>query len=404
MNDKIRIMIIDDIKETRKNISRLISFERDLIVVGEAPDAEQGIELAKELKPDIILIDINLPGMDGLKATEILNKELPTTSIIIISVQEEHYYMHQAIAAGAKEFLMKPFTRDELMEAIRHVFSFDERFKSHQAVEELKDKKSEVITIFSGKGGVGKTTITVNLAVALAKLTKEKVVILDLDLQFGDVSLMMNLHNNLTITDLIHQIGNIDSEELEHYLLAHKSGVKILAAPQRPEEAKLITRTHISKIIKLLQENYRYILIDTEPAFHENNLVAFNFSDKILMISVLELAAIKNIHHSIQIMDKLGYLKEKIYLILNRCDMKFGLNIRDVEKTLDLPIKIHIPNNWSTTVRAFNSGKPFVISNPKASITFSIHELAKLIEPNIKLEKMPGIFDKFKMWFSEKSS
>lgn len=404
MNDKIRIMIIDDIQETRKNIGRLISFEKDLIVVGEAQDAEQGIAIAKELEPDIILIDINLPGMDGLKAAEILNQELPATSIIIISVQEEHYYMHQAIAAGAKEFLMKPFTRDELMEAIRHVFSFEERLSNHRTIEELKDEKSEVITIFSGKGGVGKTTVTVNLAVALASLTGEKVAILDLDLQFGDVSLIMDLHNNLTIADLIPQIGTIDSDELENYLLTHKSGVKILAAPQKPEEAKLIKRTHIAKIIKLLQENYRYVLIDTEPAFHENNLVAFDFSDKILVISLLELATIKNIHQSLNIIGKLGNLREKVYLILNRCDAKFGLDIKDVEKTLDLPIKVHIPSDGNVTVRAFNSGKPFVISNPTAPITISIHELAKLIEPKIKLKSKPNFLNKLKMWFSKNLS
>ncbi|WP_127017786.1 AAA family ATPase [Anoxybacter fermentans] len=400
MKDKIKIMIIDDIKDTRENIGRLISLEDDLEVVAEANDAEKGIELAKKVQPDIILMDINLPGMDGLKATEVLSRELPESSVIIISVQEEHYYMQQAISAGAREFLMKPFSRDELVKAIRRVSSIEQKQLS-ETIPKVRKRTGEVITVFSGKGGVGKTTITVNLAVALARLTGEEVVVLDLDLQFGDVSLMMGLPTDVTITDLAREIDKISGDDLENYLLTHRSGVKVLAAPVRPEEAELIKRNHVSKIIHLLRQKYQYVLIDTEPTLHEINLVALDFSDKIILVSLLELAAIKNIRLSLQIMEKLNYSKEKILLILNRSNSKHGPGLKDFKITLNFPIKLKIPGDEKIAVRAMNTGEPFVLSNPGSSISKSIFELAYLVEPEAKGNNRGGLFRTMKQLFGK---
>lgn len=402
MEDKIRIMIVDDIAETRENISRLISLESDLAVVAEAQDAEHGIEIAKTVQPDIILMDINLPGMDGLKATELLSQELPGTSIIMISVQEEQYYMRRAMAAGARGFLMKPFTREELTEAVRRVYNMEQKRKTFQmAVQEVRRPQSQVITIFSGKGGVGKTTITVNLAIALAQLTGEEVAVVDLDLQFGDVSLMMDMNPDLTLVDLIQEINTLDVDGMEAYLYAHKSGVNVLAAPTRPEEAELIKGHHVNKILHLLRQKYRYIIIDTAPTFQEINLAALDQTDIIFLISVLELATIKNIHLSLQIMEQLNYSKEKINLVLNRSDLEFGFGSKELEKTLNLPIKVKIPSDGSIAVRALNTGEPFVLSNPKAPITKGIYELADLLKPEKKKESGTGLLSKMKNVFGK---
>lgn len=402
MEEKIRIMIVDDIAETRENISRLISLEPDLEVVAEAQDAEHGIEVAMKVQPDIILMDINLPGMDGLKATELLAQELPGTSIIMISVQEEQYYMRRAMTAGARGFLMKPFSREELTEAVRRVYSMEQKRRDFQkSIQDVRRSPSRVITVFSGKGGVGKTTITVNLAIALAQLTGEQVAVVDLDLQFGDVSLMLDLNPDLTMVDLIQEISTLDVEGLEAYLYSHKSGVKVLAAPTRPEEAELIKGHHVSKILGLLRQKYRYVLIDTAPTFQEINLAALDQTDSIFLISVLELATIKNIHLSLQIMEQLNYSKEKINLILNRADSEFGLGSKDVEKTLNLPVKVKIPSDGGVAVRALNTGEPFVLSNPKAPITKGIYELAELVKPEKKKESGAGIFNKVRNVFGK---
>lgn len=397
MGDRVRIMIVDDIAETRENIKRLVELEKDFQVVGEAQDGESGIELAKQIVPDIVLMDINLPGIDGLKASEILSQELPQTSIIMVSVQEEQYYMRQAMAAGARGYLMKPFSRDELVEAIRRVFSLEQKRRDFRtSVQEVRRPPAQVVTIFSGKGGVGKTTITVNLATALATLTGEKVAVLDLDLQFGDVALMMDLNGKVTMADLTQEVDTIDAERMEDYLLTHKSGVKVLAAPARPEEAEFIRGGHIGKVIQILRQNYKYVLIDTAPTFQEVNLAALDQSDKIFVVSVLELATIKNIHLSLQIMEQLNYAQDKINLILNRADSEHGLGLKELEKTLQMSVKVKIPSDGSVAVRALNTGEPFVLSNPKSAIAKSIFELANLVEPKMEVKNNGGLFDRMK--------
>ena len=391
MSNRVRIMIVDDIAETRENIKRLVELEKDFEVVAEAQDGESAIHVAKKIQPDVILMDINLPGIDGLKASEVLSQELPETSIIMVSVQEEQYYMRQAMAAGARGYLMKPFSRDELVEAIRRVFNLEQKRRDFRvAVQEVRKAPGQVITVFSGKGGVGKTTISVNLASALATLTNEKVAVVDLDLQFGDVSLMMDVNAKVTIADLTQEIDTIDAERIEDYLLSHKSGVKILAAPNRPEEAELVRGHHIAKIIHTLRQNYRYLLIDTAPTFQEINLAALDQSDKIFVVSVLELATIKNIHLSLQIMEQLNYSAEKISLILNRADSEHGLTLKDMEKTLKLPVKVKIPSDGSVAVRALNTGEPFVLSSPKTPIAKSIFDICNEIEPELTQKNGSG--------------
>lgn len=398
MKNKIQIVIIDDIAETRENIKRLISLEEDLLVIGEAGNAESGIDVALDLKPDIILMDINLPGMDGLKAAELLTLELPASAIIMISVQEEQYYMKQAMAAGAREFLMKPFTGEDLMNAVRRVYKIEKKRRDyHQPVQE-EIKEGQVLTVFSGKGGVGKTTISVNLAIALAQLIDDRVAIIDLDLQFGDVALMMDLNPDLSIVDLAREVDAIDEENgLNDYLTVHESGVDILAAPSRPEEAEMIQGKNLGKIIQALRKKYRYVIIDTKPAFHEVNLVAMDLSDRILLITALELATIKNNQWSLQVMKQLGYQNDKIHVILNRFDSLHGLNMKDLERTLDLPIRARIPSDGNVVVRALNTGEPFVLNHPKTPITKAIVELAKQLEPKEKHEmETIGLFRKMK--------
>lgn len=402
MENKIRIMIVDDIAETRENIARLIRLEPDLEVVAEAQDAEHGMEVAQQAQPDIILMDINLPGMDGLKATELLLQELPESSIIMISVQEEQYYMRRAMTAGARGFLMKPFSRDELTETIRRVYGMEKGCgNSQKPAQDVRRSTSQVVTVFSGKGGVGKSTIAVNLAIALAQLTGEEVAVVDLDLPFGDISFMLDLSSDLSVADLMQEIDTLDAEGLEAYMDTHPCGVKVLAAPTRPEEAELIKGHHVNKILLLLREKYRYVIIDTAPAFQEVNLAALDQTDIIFLISVLELAAVKNLHLGLQVMEQLHYSKEKINLVLNRADSEFGLGVKDVEKTLNLPVKVKIPGDESTAVRALHTGEPFVLSNPKALITKGIYELAALLEPEKKKENETGLLSKVKNVFGK---
>ncbi|GAB4260005.1 response regulator [Thermincola ferriacetica] len=376
----IKVLIADDVAETRENIKRLLQFEKEITVVGEAVDGEDVIRQTGKLNPDIILMDINMPELDGIKATEAISLKYPKTSIIIISVQGEVEYVRRAMAAGAREYMVKPFTSDELAGTIKNVYDFEMKRKI-QAADPLKlmdNKDPQIITVFSTKGGVGKTTIVTNLAVSLFHETRKKVVIVDLDLQFGDVAVMMNVIPKRTITELIQDIGSLDAEILESYLVPHSSGVRVLPAPTRPEYAELITAAHVEKILNTLKQKYDYIIVDTPPFFHETTLTALDICQQILLIVSLDLPTIKNVKLGLEVLESLHH-KGKVKLILNRSSNEIGIKCSDMERSLGMKVAAHIPSDGRVVVGAVNKGVPFVISQPGAKISQSVKELAQMI-------------------------
>lgn len=377
----INILIADDIAETRENIKRLLYFEEDMKIAGEAADGEEAVKLAEKLRPDIILMDINMPVLDGISATELISVRLPKTSIIIMSVQGEQEYLKKAMVAGAREYMVKPFSSDELTGTIRRVYELEQKRRTQLGEIPLNgDKKQEpqVVTIFSTKGGVGKTTIATNLAVSLFQETRKKVVIVDLDLQFGDVAVMLNVTPKRTITELIQDIGQMDAELMEKYLVAHPSGIKALPCPTRPEYAELITGGHVEKIIEILKQSYDYIIIDTPPFFHETTLTALDQSNQILLIVALDLPTIKNVKLSLEVLESL-HLKGKVKMVLNRSSNDIGIKCNEMEDGLGLKVISHIPSDGRVTVAAVNKGVPFVISESNARIAEGIRELANLV-------------------------
>lgn len=378
---KIGILVVDDIAETRDNIKRLLYFEPDMEVIGEAENGEVALRLAEKLLPDILLMDINMPVLDGISATEQIAMAVPGAGIIIMSVQGEQEYLKKAMMAGAREYMIKPFSSDELAQTIRRVYDFEKKRRiqlvsTEKTVRTRRDPK--IITMFSTKGGVGKTTLATNLAVSLARETGGSVALVDLDLQFGDVAVMLNVVPKRTITELIQEIGNLDAEILETFLVSHPSGIRILPAPTRPEYAELITANHVEKILNLLKTNYDYIIVDTPAVFHEINLTVLDICDQILLIMALELPTIKNVKLSMEVLESLHH-KGKIKLILNRSANDLGIKYTDVERSLGFMVAAHIPSDGRVVVSSVNKGVPFILSDSNTKVAQALRDLTKLV-------------------------
>lgn len=375
--DKIKIVIVDDSEETRSNIKTILSFEKRLEVIGEAENGEEAIFITKEARPDIVLMDINMPLMDGIRATEEISVSVPESTVIIMSVQGDSEYLKKAMSAGAREFVTKPFSSDEITGAIIRTYETEAKRKEHTPVQKTKEEvKSKVITVFSTKGGVGKTTIASNLAVSIARSTKKRVVLIDLDLQFGDIAIMLNVAAKNTISDLIKEINALDEETIDDYLVTHFSGVRVLPAPLKPEYAEYITSSHIEKIIRLLKESYHYVIIDTSASFHETVLSSLDMSDRILLVSTLDLPTIKNIKSGLDIMESLHYSKEKINIILNKASEQFGVKYKDFENTLGHPIWNFVPEDSQTVITSANKGFPFVMTRTETRVAKAILGMA----------------------------
>lgn len=381
--DKIKVLIVDDIAETRENISRLLKLEEDIQVVGEATNGEQAIKKTEQLLPHVILMDINMPIMDGIAATEKISLNFPNISVVMISVQGEAEYLKKAMMAGAREYLVKPFSADELVNTIKRTYDLEQkRMGKIEVTKKIfgksKETKPQVITIFGTKGGVGKTTLSVNVAVQLAKKTRKKVVLVDLDLQFGDVSVFLNVSPKKSIAELVQERGPLNIDLVESYLIPHISGVKILPAPMRPEYSELVTPNNVLEILTILRKNYDYVLIDTPPFFQETNLSALDMSNQVLLVMTMDLPTVKNMKLSLELLDSLHH-KGKTKLVLNRASEDLGINSADVENALDFLIAQQVPSDGKLVVTSVNKGIPFVLSNSNAKVSKAVDQLTTMI-------------------------
>lgn len=390
---RIGVLIVDDIAETRENLSKLLMFERDIEVVGTAGSGPEAIEMCRKLNPDVVLMDINMPEMDGIKAAELLSSELPGVGIIMMSVQGEQDYLRRAMLAGAREFLVKPFSGDDLVRSIRHVYRLESSKRAMaaaqampgtamlngQAVDNREQSRGKVITVVSPKGGVGRTTVAANLAVALKLSTQKKVALLDGSLYFGDIGVTMNLLSNKTIVDAIDHIDDLEADLLNDIMATHSSGVKVLLAPPQPETAELVTAEHIRRILVELTANYDYVVVDTWPSFAETVLTAMDMADHILLVMTLEMTAIKDVKLYLEVVDKLNYPTEKVKLILNRAGSAGGIKVEAVEETLRQKVLVGLSNDGVAMLMAVNQGVPLVISAREHPFSRDIYRLARLL-------------------------
>ena len=290
---KIRVLIVDDIVETRENVKKLLFFENDIEVVGTAANGREGVELAVQLQPDVVLMDINMPEMDGIAASEAISSQSPNVQVVMMSVQGEADYLRRSMLAGAREFLIKPFSGEELVTSIHRVHQFAAARRA-AAPPPPAPRRGKVIAVLGSKGGCGASTLAVNLAVALRDETKARVALLDANLEFGDVGVLLNLPNNRTIADLVSGKAEIDEEVLDGTMAGHSSTVKVLLAPSRPELAELVKPEHLKRIMELLDKSYDFIVIDLWKSFQEATIFFLDHADLILLVSTADIPAIKN--------------------------------------------------------------------------------------------------------------
>jgi len=391
VSDKIGVVIVDDIPETREHLSKLLSFENDIEVVGMAASGMEALELAARLRPDVVLMDINMPGMDGIATTEQLSSTVPTASIVMMSVQGESDYLRRSMLAGAREFLVKPFSSDELCTSIRQVYT-REREKLGRMLPAIPASSSlvpavaggrepgRVVTLFSPKGGVGRTTLAVNLAVALASEMGRSVALVDASLQFGDVGVLLNLNpKNKSIVDVLGDVGNGDVDLIDSTLVSHSTGIHVLLAPPSPEMAELVTVDHIRRVVGRLRETHDLVIIDSWPFFQDITLALLDMSDLILGVLTLEITNIKNIRLFLEVAEQLGYTGDKLRLVLNRADSAYGIRVVDVENSIGRKIDHTVVSDGRTVVYALNRGVPFVWSNKQAQVSQDVLAIARAI-------------------------
>ncbi len=401
--EKIRLLIVDDIPETRENLRKLLFFESDIDVVGAATNGEEGIQMAVELQPDIVLMDINMPGVDGITASEKISQQVPFCQIIMMSVQGEADYLRRSMLAGAREFLIKPFSSDELVSSIRRVYQLGATRRQAMpvmtqaptgagaATAATPQEKGKIVTVFSAKGGVGCSTVAVNVAIALQQNAASKVALVDTSLQFGDVGVLLNLYASRTIADLVSHIDELDNELVNDIFIAHSSGIKALLAPPRPEVADTVTPALVTDVLERLRSMFDIIIVDTSSVLDDLVLSVLDISDKIIVVTTPEIPAIKNAKLLFEVTEALEYERERIMFILNKVDKRINIRAEDIEANIKYKIEAQLPLDERSVTTAVNQGVPYVLGDKnslltQATVTLSNHLVKSLNPASQKVE------------------
>jgi pilus assembly protein CpaE len=395
--NKIKVLIVDDIAETRENVRKLLQFESDIEVVGAARTGREGIQMSQELLPDVVLMDINMPDMDGITATETIRQKTPHVQVVILSVQGDQNYMRRAMLVGARDFLTKPPMADELTSAIRRAGAMarEEKSKSAQAyvapsagapqaAAYRPSAMGKVIMIYSPKGGTGCTTLAVNLALAFHN-DETRVVLVDANLQFGDVAVFLNVQGKNTILDLAPRVDELDPDVVEDVMIKHAgTGMHVLAAPSRPEQAENIKAEQISDLLGYLRQLYAYVVVDTSSYLNDVTLAVLDVSDVVVLIATQDIPSIKDGRLFLDLLTTLGISPGKVAFVMNRFDKRIsGITPEKVGENLKQEVIAVIPLDERIVIPSVNRGVPFMIDNKTQPVARGIFMLAEALRSRL---------------------
>jgi pilus assembly protein CpaE len=329
--------------------------------------------LEVNLFEDCIVLGPSIDQVDVFSLSEELRVTRPSLGVVMVRRRIDTAVLSDAIRAGVREVVQE---RDlaGLAIAVRRQREIASRLREQIDTGDgavITGSRGRVVTVFSAKGGCGKTTLATNLAAAIAESGKGSVALLDLDLAFGDVSIALQLFPSHTIADAVPIGEDLDGPALMSLLTSHRSGLKALVAPMEPSAADTIDITLVIRILDLLREEFDYVIVDSPPALDDNVLAAFDRSDVVALLATLDIPALKNLKLTLETLELISFPRDRLKIVLNRADSKVGLALSEVEKTLRAPIVAQIPSSREVPAST-NRGVAIVTDDPKSPVSIAI--------------------------------
>ncbi|MDQ2982308.1 MAG: AAA family ATPase [Actinomycetota bacterium] len=300
-------------------------------------------------------------------------REHTRAPIILLASGGTPTMLEEALEADVADVLLLPQLTENILFAMKKA-----SHSGRKAASANGKRHGRVVTVFSPKGGTGKTVLATNLSVSLAKHWGKRALLLDLDLQFGDAAIMLGLEPEKTIYDLVSAPGELDSDKLAGYTTRHASGLDVLPAPLRPEDAELVTEAKLARLLEVARESYDVIVVDTSPFFHGPMLATLDRTDDLLLLTSLDVPTIKNVRLSLQTLELLSFPRDRIKVVLNRANSKVGMQRKEVESALEMSVGFEVPSDRAVPI-AVNRGNPAVLGDARADFSRAVKELGKTL-------------------------
>jgi pilus assembly protein CpaE len=301
-------------------------------------------------------------------------REHTRAPIILLASGESSALLEEALDADVADVLLLPQMTENVVFAIRKAGH------SGRKAQGYSGRRGRIVTVFSPKGGTGKTAIATNTAAAMAKFEGKKTLLLDLDLQFGDAAIMLGIEPEKTIYDLVVAPGELDTEKLNGYVTRHACGLDVLPAPLRPEDAELVTEAKLAQLLEVARQSYDVIVVDTSPFFHGPMLATLDRTDQLMLVCSLDVPTLKNVRLALQTLELLSFPTDRIRLVLNRANSKVGMKPGEVESALEVKVRFEVPSDRAVPI-AVNRGNPVVLGEARADFARAVRDMAKAVVP-----------------------
>lgn len=372
MTNSLRIALVDPDNQSRETLKQLLEGLSHACLEFDCSRYEVFASTVEQSKPDIAMINLDSDIEKALLVLQQINQESPDTSILIVSGNSDGQLILRVIRAGAKEYLTLPIHHEDLEAAIRRVKHH------HSSVTSEERHQCDVTAIAGANGGVGSTSTAINLGCALAQDSQNSVAVLDLDLALGDADVFLDLIPEYTLSDVVQNANRLDVQLLRKSMTRHETGLFLLPRPVDLMEAEYISNESLTHVLTLMKECFTHLIIDLSKSYNELDKIAMESSNRILLLTQLDLPCLRNAVRMLMNFDESDELKEKVQVVVNRSGFEAGqISMKKATETLNRDIFFQIPNDFRTMVDCRNNGVPLVIQSSRAAITNAFRRLAE---------------------------
>lgn len=410
MNEKPAVVILDPDAEARAEMHRTLTLA-NVTVLSEGGHGVEGLTLVSEVHPDCVLLGLEPPIERGMQTLEAISAANPGLPIIIYSTIDDGQSVRRAMVAGACDYLAAPLSGRMVSEAI---YTAVERSRPSAPTATPGDGTTGsgvhsttgpgmVITVFGAKGGIGKSTISTNLAVALARENVASVALVDMDTRFGDVAIMLDANPRSSLAEAARDAATLDRTTIRNFLTPHESGVSLLPATTNPSDWESVTPEQVERVVHLLAQTHDYVILDTPGTFNELVAAALDLATVVLLVTSMELTSIKDTSVVLNMLRSWSFPEEKVRLMVNHSNLANSVKESDISRTLDYRIFWSIPYDEAVS-KSTQMGRPVVLWQPRSRAAANLNHLAELVGGSPTRAARPakaakgGLFQKIKVW------